>query len=454
MNRDKDAKRQVLRKNGTLNPRLDRVKSELFTDNEFFDAADLMQIKYEMVRAAEQQGRPISKVAKEFGLSRPAFYHAQQAFREQGLAGLLPRKRGPKSSYKLTGEALAFVEQQDILDTFEGLVRYLFKEIKGVEIEKLPLLPYEEAMKKYGSDKPDLRFGMEFVELNDVAQGKGFKVFDDVALVVGINVEGCADYSRKQLDKLTDFVRRPQIGANGLVYVKYNVDGTFKSSVDKFFSQEDLQTWADKFDARPGDLMLVMAGEADKTRKQLSELRLEMGEQLNLRNPNVFKPLWVVDFPLLEWDEESGRYHAMHHPFTSPKQEHEHLLDTDPGKVNANAYDLVINGVEIGGGSIRIHNRELQKKMFQVLGFTDEEAQAQFGFLMNAFEYGAPPHGGIALGFDRLVALFAGQDSIRDFIAFPKNNAGRDVMIDSPSVISGEQLEELGLKVEIKQNKD
>ena len=349
---------------------------------------------------------------------------------------------------------MAFVEQQDILDTFEGLVRYLFKEIKGVEIEKLPLMPYEEAMKKYGSDKPDLRFGMEFVELNDVAQGKGFKVFDDVALVVGINVEGCADYSRKQLDKLTDFVRRPQIGANGLVYVKYNVDGTFKSSVDKFFSQEDLQTWADKFNARPGDLMLVMAGEADKTRKQLSELRLEMGEQLNLRNPNVFKPLWVVDFPLLEWDEESGRYHAMHHPFTSPKPEHEHLLDTDPGKINANAYDLVINGVEIGGGSIRIHNRELQKKMFQVLGFTDEEAQAQFGFLMNAFEYGAPPHGGIALGFDRLVALFAGQDSIRDFIAFPKNNAGRDVMIDSPSVISGEQLEELGLKVEIKQNKD
>ncbi len=342
---------------------------------------------------------------------------------------------------------MAFVEQQDVLDTFEGLVSYLFKEVKGVDIEELPHITYAEAMKKYGSDKPDLRFGMEFVELNEVAQGKGFNVFDNAELVVGINAEGCADYSRKQLDKLTDFVRKPQIGAKGLVYVKYNVDGTFKSSVDKFYSQEDLKVWAKQFNAKPGDLILVLSGEADKTRKQLSELRLEMGNQLNLRDPGVFKALWVVDFPLLEWDEESNRFHAMHHPFTSPKPEHEAMLSTDPGKVNANAYDLVINGVEIGGGSIRIHNRELQKKMFQVLGFTDEEAQAQFGFLMNAFEYGAPPHGGIALGFDRLVALFAGQDSIRDFIAFPKNNAGRDVMIDSPSVIAQEQLDELGLKV-------
>ncbi len=342
---------------------------------------------------------------------------------------------------------MAFVEQQDILDTFEGLVRYLFKEVKGVNIEKLPHITYAEAMKKYGSDKPDLRFEMEFVEMNDVVQGKGFNVFDNAELVVGINAEGCSDYSRKQLDKLTDFVRKPQIGAKGLVYVKYNVDGTFKSSVDKFYSQEDLKAWAEKFDAKPGDLILVLSGEADKTRKQLNELRLEMGNQLNLRDPNVFKPLWVVDFPLLEWDEKSNRFHAMHHPFTSPKKEHEDKLDSEPGKVNANAYDLVINGVEIGGGSIRIHNRELQKKMFKVLGFTDEEAQAQFGFLMNAFEYGAPPHGGIALGFDRLVALFSGQDSIRDFIAFPKNNSGRDVMIDSPSVIAKEQLDELGLKV-------
>jgi len=342
---------------------------------------------------------------------------------------------------------MAFVEQQDVLDTFEGLVRYLFKEVKGIDIENLPHMTYAEAMRKYGSDKPDLRFGMEFVELNDVAQGKGFNVFDEAELVVGINATGCAEYSRKQLDKLTDFVKKPQIGAKGLVYVKYNTDGTFKSSVDKFYSENDLKVWSEKLNAQPGDLMLVLSGEAEKTRKQLNELRLEMGNQLNLRDPKVFKPLWVVDFPLLEWDEETKRFHAMHHPFTSPKPGHEAMLSTDPGKVNANAYDLVINGVEIGGGSIRIHNRELQKKMFQVLGFTDEDAQAQFGFLMNAFEFGAPPHGGIALGFDRLVALFAGQDSIRDFIAFPKNNAGRDVMIDSPSKISPEQLDELKLKV-------
>jgi aspartyl-tRNA synthetase len=342
---------------------------------------------------------------------------------------------------------MAFVEQDDVLNTFEGLVRYLFKEVKGVEIEKLPHMTYDEAMKKYGSDKPDIRFGMEFTELNDLAKNKGFKIFDDAELVVGINAESCAGYSRKDLDKLTDFVKKPQIGAKGLVYVKYNEDGSFKSSVDKFYSAEDLKMWADKFVAKPGDLMLVLSGEAEKVRKQLNELRLEMGDRLGMRNPEVFKPLWVIDFPLLEWDEDSKRFYAMHHPFTSPKPEHEYLLETDPGKVNANAYDLVINGVEIGGGSIRIHNRALQKKMFKVLGFTDEEAQAQFGFLMNAFEYGAPPHGGIALGFDRLVALFAGQDSIRDFIAFPKNNSGRDVMIDSPSPIADEQLDELKLKV-------
>ncbi len=342
---------------------------------------------------------------------------------------------------------MAFVEQEDVLNTFEGMIKHLFKVVKGINLPELPRMSYAEAMQRFGSDKPDIRFGMEFVELNDVAQGKGFKVFDEAELVVGINASGCAAYTRKQLDKLTEFVKRPQVGAKGLVYVKYNEDGSFKSSVDKFFDQEALKSWAEKFDAKPGDLMLVLSGEADKVRKQLNELRLEMGERLGLRDPNNYKALWVVDFPLLEWDEESERYHAMHHPFTSPKPEDAPMLETDPGKVRANAYDMVINGVEIGGGSIRIHDRELQKRMFTALGFTEEAAQEQFGFLMNAFEYGAPPHGGIALGFDRLAAMFAGKDSIRDFIAFPKNNAGRDIMIDSPSNISDEQLDELGLKV-------
>ena len=341
---------------------------------------------------------------------------------------------------------MAFVEQDDVLSTFEGMTKHLFKVVKNVDVDyDFPCMPFDEAMRLYGSDKPDIRFDMKFVELNDVAQNKGFKVFDDAELVVGINAENCAGYTRKQLDKLTDFVKKPQIGAKGLVYVKFNEDGSFKSSVDKFFSQEDLKSWAEKCGANPGDLILVLAGETNKTRKALSELRLEMAEQLNLRNPDTFAPLWVVDFPLLEWDAETQRYYAMHHPFTSPKTEDLQLLNTEPGNVRANAYDLVINGVEIGGGSIRIHNKDLQGRMFEVLGFTDEEAQAQFGFLMNAFEYGAPPHGGIALGFDRLVSLFGGSDSIRDFIAFPKNNAGRDVMIDSPSDIAREQLDELGL---------
>ncbi|MCD4772127.1 MAG: aspartate--tRNA ligase [Bacteroidales bacterium] len=342
---------------------------------------------------------------------------------------------------------MAFVEQNDVLNTFEKMVKHLFKVVKNIEIDKLPRISYHTAMKFYGSDKPDIRFDMKFVELNDVAQQKGFKVFDDAELVVGIKASECADYSRKQLDKLTDFVRKPQVGANGLVYVKFNLDGTFKSSVDKFFNEEDLKKWTEKFDAKPGDLLLILAGEKEKTQKALSELRLEMGNRLDLRDPNKFCPLWVTDFPLLEWNEESGRFHAMHHPFTSPKKEDIDMLETEPENVRANAYDVVINGVEIGGGSIRIHDRELQKEMFTALGFTEEEAQEQFGFLMNAFEYGAPPHGGIALGFDRLVALFGGSDSIRDYIAFPKNNAGRDVMIDSPSTISAEQLKELKLKV-------
>ena len=342
---------------------------------------------------------------------------------------------------------MAFVEQEDILNTFEGLTRHLLKELKGVELEDFPRMTYDDAMRLYGSDKPDIRFDMTFVELNEVTQQSNFIVFDSAELVVGICAKGCAEYTRKQLDKLTDFVKRPQIGAKGLVYCKYNSDGTFKSSVDKFFTVEDLEKWAEKMGAEPGDLMLIMAGETDKARKQLSELRLELAEQLGLRKPEVFAPLWVVDFPLLEWDEDTERYHAMHHPFTSPKPEDLEKLDTDPGAVRANAYDLVLNGNEIGGGSIRIHDRELQHLMFQHLGFKEDEAQAQFGFLMNAFEYGAPPHGGIAFGFDRLCSLFGGQESIRDFIAFPKNNSGRDVMIDAPAIIDNEQLDELNIQL-------
>jgi aspartyl-tRNA synthetase len=342
---------------------------------------------------------------------------------------------------------MSFITQEDILNTFEGLARHLFSKVKGIELDNFPRMTFDDAMKNYGSDKPDLRFGMKFVELTDIARGKGFGVFDDADLVAGISAESCAEYSRKQLDELTEFVKKPQIGAKGLVYVKYNNDGSVKSSVDKFYREEILKTWTDKFNAKPGDLILILAGEKNKTRKALNELRLEMGNRLGLRKPDVFKPLWVIDFPLLEWNEETRRYYAMHHPFTSPKPEDIVKMKTDPGAIRANAYDMVINGVEIGGGSIRIHNKELQKQMFALLGFTDEEAQNQFGFLMNAFEYGAPPHGGIALGFDRLVAMFGGSDSIRDYIAFPKNNAGRDMMIDSPSEISQEQLDELKLRI-------
>lgn len=344
---------------------------------------------------------------------------------------------------------MSFVTQDDILDTFEGLTKYLFKSVRNVDIDKLPKMTFADAMKNYGNDKPDIRFGMTFIELNDMVKGRDFKVFDDAELVAGINATGCAAYTRKQLDALTDFVKRPQVGAGGLIYVRFNEDGSLKSSVDKFYAEEDLKKWAAAMNAKPGDLMLILAGAANKTRKALSELRLEMGNQLGLRKSGVFAPLWVVDFPLLEWDEESKRYYAMHHPFTSPKPEDIPLLDTDPGQVRANAYDLVINGVEIGGGSIRIHNKDLQKKMFTILGFTDEDAQAQFGFLMNAFEFGAPPHGGIAFGFDRMCSLFGGSDSIRDYIAFPKNNSGRDVMIDSPSPIKQEQLDELKLKLNL-----
>lgn len=344
---------------------------------------------------------------------------------------------------------MAFVEQEDILNTFEGLVKHLFSEVRGIQFEgNFPRMTYAEAMERYGSDKPDIRFDLEFVYLTDLVQNKGFAVFDNAETVIAINAQDCSEYTRKQLDALTDWVKRPQIGATGLIYLKYNNDGTLKSSVDKFYGPDELKLWAERAKMQPGDLLLVLCGGLDKTRKQMNELRLHMGNELGLRNPNVFKPLWVVDFPLLEWDEESGRYHAMHHPFTSPKPEDFALLDTEPGKVRANAYDLAMNGVELGGGSIRIHDRAIQERMFELLGFTPEEAQKQFGFLLKAFEFGAPPHGGIAFGLDRLVATMGGSDSIRDYIAFPKNNKGRDVMIDAPSTLDDKQLEELSIQVQ------
>ena len=450
-----DLRRQPLRKNLELRNRLSIETRKYLDSKQFFEIETPYLIKSTPEGARDfvvpsrmnegqfyalpQSPQTFKQLLMVAGYDR--YYQLVRCFRDEDLRA----DRQPE--FTQIDCEMAFVDQDDILNTFEGLVKYLFKTVKGVDIPELPRMEYADAMKDYGSDKPDLRFGMKFVELNDLAKNKGFQIFDDAELVVGIAVDGCAGYSRKQLDKLTDFVRKPQIGAKGLIYVKCNEDGTYKSSVDKFYTHEDLQEWANKFDAKPGDLLLVLSGEGDIVRKQLCELRLEMGSRLDLRDPNVFIPLWVVDFPLLEWNEDSERYHAMHHPFTSPKSEDLNLLDTKPGEVRANAYDLVINGVEIGGGSIRIHDRDLQKLMFKHLGFTDEEAQDQFGFLMNAFEYGAPPHGGIALGFDRLVALFGGQDSIRDFIAFPKNNSGRDIMIDSPSMIAEDQLDELKLKL-------
>jgi aspartyl-tRNA synthetase len=360
---------------------------------------------------------------------------------------------------------MAFVTQEDILNTFEGLVRALFKDIRNIDLPQVPRMSYADAMRLYGSDKPDIRFGMPFVELKsslhlagagaeagsmlrtDLVSERGFPVFDQAELVVGINASGAAGYTRKQLDELTEWLKRPQIGATGLVYARVAEDGSVKSSVDKFYQQGDLQAWAYEMQAKPGDLLLILAGPATATRKAMNELRLEMGTRLGLRSKDTFAALWVLDFPLLELDEENNRWHAMHHPFTSPKPEDFALIDTDPGAVRANAYDMVINGVEVGGGSIRIHNRPLQERMFELLGFSPDEARAQFGFLMDAFEYGAPPHGGIAFGFDRLCTLFGGSESIRDFIAFPKNNAGRDVMIDSPAPIAGAQLKELGINI-------
>lgn len=369
------------------------------------------------------------------------YYQIVKCFRDEDLRA----DRQPE--FTQVDCEMSFIEQEDILDTFEGLFKHLLREIRGVEVEKLPRMTYADAMRLYGSDKPDIRFDMHFHELNDLVKGKGFSVFDNAPLVAGIVVEGCADYSRKQTDELTEWVKRPQIGGSGLVYIKHNTDGTFKSSVDKFYTPEDLEKIAGEMGAKAGDLILVMAGPVDKTRKALGALRMEMATRLGLRNPDVFAPLWVVDFPLFEWDEDTQRFYAMHHPFTSPKLEDIPLLDTDPGAVRANAYDIVLNGNEVGGGSIRIHDRETQMLMFRHLGFTPEKAEEQFGFLMNAFRYGAPPHGGLAFGLDRLVALLGGNEIIRDFIAFPKNNSGRDVMIDAPAPLAAEQLDELSLNI-------
>jgi aspartyl-tRNA synthetase len=389
--------------------------------------------------ALPQSPQTFKQILMVAGFDR--YYQIVKCFRDEDLRA----DRQPE--FTQIDCEMSFVNREDILQLFEGLLKHLLREVRGVEVGEVPRMSYADAMEYYGNDKPDIRFGMRLATLNALAQGKGFPVFDAAELVVGIAVPGASEYTRKQLDALTDWVKRPQLGMKGLVYVKCQADGTFKSSVDKFYGNDDLAAWAQACGAQPGDLLLVLAGEERLTRKAMSELRLEMGEQLGLRDRNTFKPLWVLDFPLLEWDEDSKRWHAMHHPFTSPNPEDMALLETDPGAVRANAYDLVLNGVEIGGGSIRIHDRGVQERMFDALGFTREEAQAQFGFLLDAFEYGAPPHGGIAFGFDRLCALFGGVDSIRDFIAFPKNTSGRDVMIDSPSPIHDAQLDELGIQL-------
>jgi aspartyl-tRNA synthetase len=395
--------------------------------------------------ALPQSPQQLKQLLMVAGFDR--YYQIVKCFRDEDLRA----DRQPE--FTQIDCEMSFVEQEDVLNMFEGLTKYIFKEIKGIEITQFPRMSYSEALESYGSDKPDIRFDMKIKNLTDLVKGKGFQVFDDAEYIGGICAVGCSEFTRKQLDALTDWVKRPQIGAKGMVNVKVNTDGSIKSSVDKFYTPKELQLWAEMFGANPGDLILVLSGSKEKTQKALGELRLEIANQLNLRNKNVFQPLWVVDFPLLEWDEETSRFYAMHHPFTAPKPEDISLLDTNPGSVRANAYDLVINGVEIGGGSVRIFDKALQAKMFGLLGFTPEQADYQFGFLMNAFKYGAPPHAGIAFGFDRLTSMFAGLDSIRDTIAFPKNNSGRDVMMDSPSSIAQEQLNELQLKIDLKVNK-
>ena len=395
--------------------------------------------------ALPQSPQSLKQLLMVAGFDR--YYQIVKCFRDEDLRA----DRQPE--FTQIDCEMSFVEQEDVLNMFEGLTKYLFKEIKGIDITEFPRMPYSEAMESYGSDKPDIRFGMKIKDLTALAKGKGFPVFDDAEFIGGICAEGCSEYTRKQLDALTEWVKRPQIGAKGLVYVKVNTDGTIKSSVDKFYSADDLQKWVEVFGAKPGDLILLLSGVKEKMLKAIGDMRLEMANQLGLRDKNVFQPLWVVDFPLLEWDEDTARFYAMHHPFTAPKPEDIALLETNPGAVRANAYDLVINGVEIGGGSVRIFDKALQARMFGLLGFTPEQAEYQFGFLMNAFKFGAPPHAGIAFGFDRLTSMFAGLESIRDTIAFPKNNSGRDVMMDSPSIIADTQLDELNLIVNLKEKK-
>lgn len=455
-----DIRRNPVRRNLELRHRMAMLVRNYLSDRDFLEIETPMLIKstpegardfvvpsrmnpgeFYALPQSPQQYKQLLMVA---GMDR--YFQIVRCFRDEDLRA----DRQPE--FTQIDCEMSFVEQEDVLNMFEGLAKHLFKEVKGLEFGNFPRMTWHDAMRFYGSDKPDIRFGMKFVELNDVVKGHGFGLFDNAELVVGINAEGCAEYSRKQLDALTEFVKRPQVGAGGLVYVKYNADGSFKSSVDKFYTQDDLKVVAEKFGAKPGDLMLILCGPAMKTRVQLCALRLEMGNQLGLRNPEVFAPLWVIDFPLLEWDEETQRYYAMHHPFTAPKPEDEALLDDESkwGEIRANAYDIVMNGVEVGGGSIRIHDRSLQNKMFHTLGFSDEKAYEQFGFLMDAFTFGAPPHAGLAFGFDRLCSLFGGADSIRDFIAFPKNNSGRDVMSGSPSPISQDQLDELQIAVNLK----
>jgi aspartyl-tRNA synthetase len=395
--------------------------------------------------ALPQSPQQLKQLLMVAGFDR--YYQIVKCFRDEDLRA----DRQPE--FTQIDCEMSFVEQEDVLNMFEGLTKYMFKEIKGIEITDFPRMPYSEAMESYGSDKPDIRFDMKIKDLTALAKGKDFSVFNEAEYIGGICATGCAEYTRKQLDALTEWVKRPQIGAKGMVNVKVAADGTIKSSVDKFYTPEDLQKWVDLLGAKPGDLILILSGPKEKMQKALGELRLEMANQLGLRDKNVFQPLWVVDFPLLEWDEETTRFYAMHHPFTAPKPEDIPLLETNPGAVRANAYDLVINGVEIGGGSVRIFDKALQARMFGLLGFSPEQAEYQFGFLMNAFKFGAPPHAGIAFGFDRLTSMFAGLDSIRDTIAFPKNNSGRDVMMDSPSTIADAQLEELSLIVNVKDKK-
>ncbi len=450
-----DLRRQMVRKNLELRHRMAHLVRNYLDTQHFMEVETPVLIKSTPEGARDfvvpsrmnqgqfyalpQSPQTFKQLLMVAGFDR--YYQIVKCFRDEDLRA----DRQPE--FTQIDCEMSFVEQQDVLRIFEGMVRHLFKEIKGIDIPELQRMTWHDAMEYYGCDKPDLRFDMKFVNLTVPAQTKDFTVFNSAEYVGAICAPRCASYTRKQLDELTEFVKRPQIGAKGLVYVKYNEDGTLKSSVDKFYNEEDLKNWAETCQAKPGDLLLILCGPKNKTLSQLCELRLEMGNRLGLRDKDVFKPLWVVDFPLLEWDEETQRFYAMHHPFTSPKPEDIDMMESNPGAVRANAYDMVINGVEVGGGSIRIHDNQLQQRMFKCLGFTPEQAEKQFGFLLNAFKYGAPPHGGIAFGFDRLVSMFAGLDSIRDTIAFPKNNSGRDVMIDSPSEISAEQFKELGIKL-------